>query len=195
MRILPEFNAIDALWIHFGNIMISVLMNKPRTKEGIMERKFQGIQNLLLRNGRIHRRILEGRIARLGIHSSQHILLMHLMHTGRMPSQTQIAAMLDVSPASVARTLKSLEAGGYIERFDACSDGRCNEIGITEKGREICSRSYEIFGEVDRLTYQGFTAEELEQLAALLGRMQQNLVQAEKAEKNNGCREEEMKEN
>ena len=174
--------------------MISVLMNKRGTKELIMEGKFQKIRNLLMRNGRIHRRIVEGRIARLGIHSSQHILLMHLMHTGRMPSQTQIAAMLDVSPASVARTLKNLEAGGYIERFDACMDGRCNEIGITEKGKAICSRSYEIFGEVDRLTYDGFTAEELEQLASLLDRVQENLVQAERAEKENCCKEEEMKE-
>jgi len=174
--------------------MLNVLMNRIRAKEAIMEKEFQKIQNLLLRNGRIQRRILEGRIARLGIHSSQHILLMHLMHTGRMPSQTQIAAMLDVSPASVARTLKSLEAGGYIERFGACSDGRCNETGITEKGREICSRSYEIFGEVDRLTYEGFAPEELEQLASLLGKMQENLIRAERAEKHNTCcREEEMK--
>ena len=57
--------------------------------------------------GRMQHRIIEARVRRLGIHPSQHILLMHLSQMGRFPSQTQIAQELDVSPASVARTLKS----------------------------------------------------------------------------------------
>lgn len=174
--------------------MVSMLINRTGDRESRMERKYQEIQNLLMRSGRIHRRIVENRIGNLGIHSSQHILLMHLTHMGRMPSQNQIASMLDVSPASVARMLKNLEAGGFIERFDARSDGRRNEICITEKGKTICSRSYEIFGEVNRITYAHFPEEELDQLAALLEKMQANLIRAEKAEKGSGCcREEEMK--
>ena len=159
-----------------------------------MEKRYHEIQELLIRNARIHRRIVEGRIADLGIHSSQHALLMRLMRMGRIPSQMQIASMMDVSPASVARTLKNLEAGGFIERFDASEDSRCNEIGITDRGKEVCSRSIEIFAEVDRATYGNFSEEELNQLEKLLGKMQENLIHAERTEKSCACaREKEMK--
>jgi len=64
---------------------------------------------LLMRYLRMHRRVVEGRIRSLDIHPSQHFLLMQLSSAGPMPSQAQLAEMMDVSPASVARTLKKLD--------------------------------------------------------------------------------------
>ena len=103
--------------------------------------------------GRMQHRIIEARVRRLGIHPSQHILLMHLSQMGRFPSQAQIAQELDVSPASVARTLKSLEANGYIERCGSDVDGRRNEIAITAKGEEMVRRSREIFDRLEAATF------------------------------------------
>lgn len=141
--------------------------------------------------GRMQHRIIEARVRRLGIHPSQHILLMHLSQMGRFPSQTQIARELDVSPASVARTLKSLEASGYIERCGSDVDGRRNEIAITAKGEEMVRRSREIFDRLEAATFENFSDAELDCLEALLGKVMENLRRMEQDGGNAG--EEEMK--
>lgn len=141
--------------------------------------------------GRMQHRIIEARVRRLGIHPSQHILLMHLSQMGRFPSQTQIAQELDVSPASVARTLKSLEANGYIERCGSDVDGRRNEIAITAKGEEMVRRSREIFDRLEAATFENFSDAELDCLEALLGKVMANLRRMEQDGGNAG--EEEMR--
>ena len=129
--------------------------------------------------GRMQHRIVEARVRSLGIHPSQHFMLMRLSDMGRFPFQAQIAEELDVSPASVARTLKQLEAGGYIERCGSDVDGRRNEIAISAKGEEMVQRSREIFGRLEAVNYAGFSAEELDQLEALLKREMDNLRRLE----------------
>ena len=141
--------------------------------------------------GRMQHRIIEARVRRLGIHPSQHILLMHLSQMGRFPSQTQIAQELDVSPASVARTLKSLEANGYIERCGSDVDGRRNEIALTAKGEEMVRRSREIFDRLEAATFENFSDAELDCLEALLGKVMANLRRMEQDGGNAG--EEEMR--
>ena len=141
--------------------------------------------------GRMQHRIIEARVRRLGIHPSQHILLMHLSQMGRFPSQTQIAQELDVSPVSVARTLKSLEANGYIERCGSDVDGRRNEIAISKKGEEMVRRSREIFDRLEAATFENFSDAELDCLEALLGKVMANLRRMEQDGGNAG--EEEMR--
>lgn len=132
--------------------------------------------------GRMQHRIIEARVRSLGIHPSQHLLLMRLSDMGRFPSQTQIAEELDISPASVARTLKQLEAGGYIERCGSDVDGRRNEIAISCKGVEMVQRSKEIFDGLEAVSYAGFSEEELDQLEALLMREIDNLRRLERGD-------------
>lgn len=141
--------------------------------------------------GRMQHRIIEARVRSLGIHPSQHVLLMHLSQMGRFPSQTQIAQELDVSPASVARTLKRLETGGYIERCGSDVDGRRNEIAISKKGEEMVRRSREIFDRLEAATFENFSDAELDCLEALLGKVMANLRRMEQDGGNAG--EEEMR--
>ncbi|MDY5220436.1 MAG: MarR family winged helix-turn-helix transcriptional regulator [Eubacteriales bacterium] len=156
-----------------------------------MNRRYHGICHMQMHIGRMQHRIIEARVRRLGIHPSQHILLMHLSQMGRFPSQTQIAQELDVSPASVARTLKSLEANGYIERCGSDVDGRRNEIAITAKGEEMVRRSREIFDRLEAATFENFSDAELDCLEALLGKVMANLRRMEQDGGNAG--EEEMR--
>ena len=156
-----------------------------------MNRRYHGICHMQMHIGRMQHRIIEARVRRLGIHPSQHILLMHLSQMGRFPSQTQIAQELDVSPASVARTLKSLEANGYIERCGSDVDGRRNEIAITAKGEEMVRRSREIFDRLEAATFENFSDAELDCLEALLGKVMANLRRMEQGGGNAG--EEEMR--
>ena len=138
---------------------------------------------MLMRTMRLHRRVIEGRIQSLGIHPSHHFVLMQLSRSGPMASQSQIAEMMDVSPASVARTVKNLDEGGYIRRADSRTDGRRNEITITPKGEEVVEASRELFRSVDEAAYEGFSGEELAQLEQLISKVIRNLSALEQAEK------------
>lgn len=138
---------------------------------------------MLMRSTRMHRRIIESRIQELGIHPSQHFVLMQLSNGGPMASQSQIAEKMDVSAASVARTLKNLDEGGYITRADGQTDSRRNEITITPKGEDVVQASRRIFQSVDEAIYAGFSPEELSRLEALLHKMIDNLSMLEQNEK------------
>lgn len=138
-------------------------------------RRFRSPGELILRVSRTHKRVIERRIGELGIHGGQHHMLMMLSHLGQIPAQNELAHRMDISPASAANMLKRLESGGYIERRAGVSDGRRNEVSITEKGGEVVEQSRRIFEDVDRRMFEGFDSEETERLRAALERIQSNL--------------------
>ena len=137
-----------------------------------MEEKYRRLVKRQMQISRRRHRIIERSLQDIGIHSSQHFALMYLSNHSGAVSQVQLAELLNVTPASVARTLKSLEAGGYIRRSDAADDGRRNEITITDKGRYVVETSKRVFDRIDADTFAGFSEEEI----ALLERMQERIL-------------------
>ena len=131
----------------------------------------------------MHHKINMAAVSELGIQPSQHFLLMCLSHMGSAVSQTQIADRMDVTPASVARTIKNLDAGGYIERNESEGDGRRNEIHITEKGRRVTEESRRMFHEIDKGIYAGFSEDEIHSLRGMLRRMLENICAIEQERK------------
>ncbi len=130
---------------------------------------------------KMHRRAIDRRAAEIGLHRSQHRMLMYLAHCDAIPSQKDLAKHFDISPAAVAGTLKKLEADGYIERCK-CSerqDSRFNEIRITEQGREATLQSCKYFQHVDLEATRGFSDAELDTFIKLLEKMQSNLKSCE----------------
>lgn len=141
-----------------------------------MHTRFRNINNLLMCIDRRRRQIGENAMAELDIQPSQHFVLVWLKHVGRAASQAQLAETMQVSPASVARSLKALDKEGYIIRSGG-ADSRCNEITITEKGENVLSKSMNLFRKLDERCYAGFTEDELNQLQNLLSKLQKNLHQ------------------
>ncbi len=129
----------------------------------------------LLRVVRRHHACIERHISDMGIHHSQHRMLLHLSRCEQIPSQKELAEAMGISAAAVATTLKRLEKGGYIARAVTDEDNRRNEIRITDLGRAKVLESREIFDSVDHAVFAGFSDEELSQLAALISRMDGNL--------------------
>ena len=128
----------------------------------------------------MHRRAIGKFAAELGLHHSQHRMLMHLAHNDVIRSQKQLAEHFGVSPAAVATTLKKLEADGYIERAKAADglDCRNNEIIITELGRRVATETEKYFKSVDCRAIDGFSEEEIVTFVRLLDRMCKNLADA-----------------
>lgn len=137
----------------------------------------------IMKINREHRKMIERRISSLGIHPSQHHLLMHISRKG--PStQNSIAEAMGVSASAIAVSLKKLEKGNYIEKRTSPSDGRSNLIILTKKGEDVVLQSQILFDKVDEMMFHGFLEEEKEQLQLLMERMIKNVTSANDLEQN-----------
>ena len=131
---------------------------------------------LLHRVMRRHHALVERRTCDLGIHHSQHRMLMTLARCQQdTPSQKELAERLGISPAAVTTTLKKLEKEGYITRSMTDEDNRRNEIRITEKGIAKLLEGRAIFETSDRTMFDGFAPEEIATFISYMERMNRNL--------------------
>lgn len=135
--------------------------------------------DLLRRNDRMHRRIFEREVAEsLGIHRSQHMMLMFLSHHTEA-SQRQIAEHFDISDSAVAVTLKKLESGGFILRTADGDDGRKNNITLTENGKNVIDKTHLLFSSIDNAMFQGLDGGEMDILLRCLEKINCNLREIE----------------
>lgn len=150
---------------------------------------FREMNGTLIRITRMHHKLCERQTDVFGIHHGQHMLLMRLSRTEVIPSQKELAARMEISPAAVAVSLKKLETDGYIARRAGRDDTRQNRIRITEKGARVVAGSREKFGEVDRQMFRGISEEELKACYATLAKIENNLKEdllpAEEGEQKN----------
>ena len=129
---------------------------------------------MMIRTDHLHRCLIDSRASELGIHRTQHRILMKLARHDKLPSQKELADWLDVTPAAVTIALKKLERDGYVEKTLG-QDNRYNEIFITEKGRALVERTRALFSKTDKSLFNGFTAEELEHYITSLEKLEENL--------------------
>lgn len=131
--------------------------------------------NMLISTNRMHKRLIDSSVSdKVGLHRTQHVILMHLSKKERLPSQKELAEHLNITQAAVTVALQKLEAGGYINRSIG-DDNRFNEISITDHGRRVVEESKAIFAKIDEAMFQGFSEEELKILIGYLERMQNNM--------------------
>lgn len=145
-------------------------MNEKEKRETL-----KGVCRLFIHTDRLHRKEVERFAAELGVHRSQHFVLMRIADAGGSASQKELAKRLEISPAALAVTLKKLESGGYLEKKPTENDSRLNEVMLTDKGWEVRHLSEEKFSRIDEQMFNGFTDGELETLVSFLKRMQSNL--------------------
>ncbi len=124
---------------------------------------------------RVHHAVCDSRVKSLGIHPSQHMLLMHLAEKKEISSQKALAEHMRISPAALAVSLGKLEAGGYIEKETSESDSRVNTLTITEKGRALMRDSKRIFDGIDDEMFCGISDDALLSLIETLKTMHANL--------------------
>lgn len=125
----------------------------------------------MIQTDRLHRSVVESFLSELGIHRSQHHVLMHLSKEDCCPSQKALAEHFKISPAAVAVTLKKLEENGYISRSSPKDDIRLNSITLTDKGRDIVNKSRQLFDETDYAMFEDFTQEDYTRLEECLRKM------------------------
>ena len=138
------------------------------------ETKLSRAINMMIKTDHMHKALIDARVGDLGIHRTQHRILMHLAIHNKLPSQKELADHLNVTPAAVTCALKKIEKDGYIAR-SLGHDNRYNEISITEKGRDLVIQTKQLFSEVDASMFEGFTDEELDTYISCLEKLQANI--------------------
>ena len=129
---------------------------------------------MMIRTDHMHKAMIDSRVREIGIHRTQHRILMRLARCEKLPSQKELAEHLDVTPAAVCGALKKIEEDGYVERTLG-QDNRYNELKITEKGRALVAKTRKLFSETYSLMFDGFSEEELDNYISYLGRLQTNI--------------------
>ena len=155
-------------------------------KENRQNNAAQQTVRLLMQTDRLHRAAIEAQVDKLGIHRSQHIVLMNISRQKEGTNQTDIASSLDISPAAVTVTLQKLERSGLIERHGDKKDGRAKTIQLTEAGKDTVAQTHGLFLEVDDAMCAGITDEELDSLCSVLSKMINNLKSAGEEKEENG---------
>ena len=140
-------------------------MNESKLNEAI---------NMMIKTNHMHKALIDSTVSTLGIHRTQHRILMQLARCEKLPSQKELADYLDITPAAVTGALKKIEQDGYVERTLG-QDNRYNELKITEKGRALVAKIRKLFSEAYSLIFDGFSEEELDNYISYLGRLQTNI--------------------
>ena len=90
--------------------------------------------------------------------------------------QKDIAAALDIEPATVSQLLSNMEQAGLIKRSVQAERRRAESVSITDSGREYHEKWLLLCKEVEEKSLKGFSQIEKEQYLDYLGRMYRNLT-------------------
>lgn len=101
---------------------------------------------------------------------------------GETCTQKQLCDILQLSPPTVAMSIKSLEKRGYVAKREDASDRRRNIVEITDLGSETADKCRLAFDDIDRAMYSGFTDEEKATLTRLFTKACDNLCDLAKSE-------------
>ena len=88
-------------------------------------------------------------------------------------SQTQLTNVVDRDKASVSRNIKYLEEKDYIKKEK--QDGRTSLIYLTEKGKEILPKLFEISTKDTENTLKGFSESTKKRIYKILTKMYINI--------------------
>jgi len=144
-----------------------------------MPASFQRLELLSQQVYQAHRAAVGAELAQRGLSEVNPMILAILKHVEQTQpqsfSQRDLARMLEISPAAVTNSLKSMERSGYISREPERGDARRNRIALTEKGRAAVEGCEAAFQTVAQRMLASFSQEEQEQLAEFRMRMLNNL--------------------
>ena len=136
--------------------------------------KVSSAVNIMIKTERMHRHLFDHTVMGIGIHRTQHRILMHIARKEKLGSQKSLADHIGVTPAAITGAIKRLEADGYVRRTQG-ADNRYREIELTEAGRCIVERTREMFLDMDTSLFDGFTEEELDGYIEYLEKIQSNI--------------------
>ncbi|MBR4435917.1 MAG: MarR family transcriptional regulator [Clostridia bacterium] len=100
-------------------------------------------------------------------------------------TQADVAEEMQVSPASVAQSIKRIEASGYVSRAACKGNLRANSLEITPSGIDAAALCRKVFDGLQDRMLLGFSADEREALDSMITRLMSNLESGDTGSMNN----------
>lgn len=100
-------------------------------------------------------------------------------------TQADVADAMGVSPASVAQSIKRMEASGFVTKNVCKSNLRANSLQITASGSEAARNCRVVFDGLEEKMLQGFSYDEMELATGIISRLIKNLEPDEVGAMNN----------
>lgn len=115
------------------------------------------------------------RMEELELKPSQAGILFSLKRCGEL-SQKQLAEKVGITPPSMTVAIRKMEEQGYVVRKQDEKDQRVIKIKLTQKGETCIDGIRKVIVDMEDITYQGISREEILLMNRLLTEMKNNLL-------------------
>ena len=136
----------------------------------------ESLGRLLGRVCRLQRGVMHAMWDELGLYRGQPFLLAVLWENEGV-THSELAHRMHVSPATVTNMIKRMEKAGFVERRQDDHDQRVSHVFLTDAGRAIREHVDGQWQEIEQRVFGSFSEDEQAALRALLGRVQEELVE------------------
>ena len=133
------------------------------------------VSYLLAKAGTAHRNLIEKRAQEIELHGGQIFVLLELWKEDGL-RQIDLARRLNLTPATVNRTIGGLIEDDFVTRQTFENDGRSTRICLTRKGYDIRPDVEDMWNEIDREATVGLTNAEVTMLGQILPRLVVEIV-------------------
>ncbi|PXX99731.1 transcriptional regulator SlyA [Halomonas sp. LBP4] len=143
----------------------------------------QNIGLQLTRVPRLWRAVIDQRLAPLGLTQTRWVTLYTLWRLGDGQPQCDLARAIGVEAPSLVRTLDQLSEQGLIARQPCDQDRRTKRVYLTPEATPLLERIDAVVTQARTEMLAGLSDEDVEQLAGLLSRIEDNglAIQAREA--------------
>ena len=131
---------------------------------------------LMARNKSIYQRLVDMRLADLGITASQVGILMMVGH-GEKATISSISQIWGINAAATVRMVQKLETMQLIKKLPSNKDGRVTHLCLTTTGKRLIKRIPDRLCDLLNHSLMGFTLKEFDQLKSYLLRIEANNLQ------------------
>ncbi|GAA4440988.1 MarR family winged helix-turn-helix transcriptional regulator [Actinokineospora soli] len=132
------------------------------------------ISHAIFRLTRLHKMVAASLLRGLGLHPGQELLMMQLWEWGPQ-RQADLAALLGSDSATITRTVRRLERGGFVRCTPSPTDGRSVIVSPTAAGNALRAQVEAMWHDLEKRTTEGLTEAERDATLAAIQRMECNL--------------------
>lgn len=119
-------------------------------------------------------RVLSNQLSSINVTAESPFLLYVITKSGPM-TQKEIAEKIKIRPATLTVRLQRLEKLEYIKRETDLTDKRIQRVTITDKGRQLLRDCYDMFDDVAKSVFAGFSEEEVKDFMGYIERLNINM--------------------
>jgi len=119
-------------------------------------------------------------LSTIGLYRGQHFVIEALSQADGM-TQSQLAAVVSVRPATMTHMSRHMEAAGLIERRPDDRDQRVSRVFLMQAGQAAHEQLGKLWQRIGEDAFAGFTEEECSMLRDFLRRVRANLLRDEPA--------------